>query len=393
VATRAASGTVLDALAPVLPELWGGSADLAGSNNTTMTGQPSFLPTARSSAQLPGQPYGRTLHFGIREHAMGAILSGIALHGLTRPYGGTFFQFADYMRGAVRLAALMQASVVYVWTHDSIGLGEDGPTHQPVEHLAAYRAIPGLAVVRPADANETAAAWAEVLRRDDGPAALVLTRQDVPTFPRGTDGYAPVDVARGAYTLLDAHLARLARAAAHFNRPLELARIQNALAQHAREHPAGLRKARLLVAENGALTLESSETADIPSPQTATLAEHPVLTSNDFLYHKTTHRSFLDNPAQSSHRPCFTILHWNERNELTEFTTGNLVLEIDGEKLTPPVASGLLPGVMREDLLRRGEIRERILHIADLARATRIWFINSVRGWIEIVLSPRDFLP
>lgn len=204
VATRAASGTVLDALGPLVPELWGGSADLAGSNNTTMSGELSFLPVDRSSAQFPGDPYGRTLHFGIREHAMGAILSGICLHGLTRPYGGTFFQFADYMRPAVRLAALMEARVVYVWTHDSIGLGEDGPTHQPVEHLAAYRAIPGLAVVRPADANETAAAWAAVLRRDDGPAALVLTRQDVPTFPRGTDGYAPADVARGAYTLLDA---------------------------------------------------------------------------------------------------------------------------------------------------------------------------------------------
>ncbi len=204
VATRAASGTVLNALATVMPELWGGSADLAGSTNTTLTADPSFLPAGRSSDQFPGQPYGRTMHFGIREHAMGAILSGIWLHGLTRPYGGTFFQFADYMRPAVRLAALMEARVVYVWTHDSIGLGEDGPTHQPVEHLAAYRAIPGLAVVRPADANETAAAWAAVLDSASGPAALVLTRQDVPTFPRGTDGYAPADVARGAYTLLEA---------------------------------------------------------------------------------------------------------------------------------------------------------------------------------------------
>ncbi|MCG2798959.1 MAG: transketolase, partial [Cellulomonas sp.] len=139
VATRSASGTVLSALADTLPELWGGSADLAGSNNTTMTGQPSFLPAARSSHEFTGTPYGRTLHFGIREHAMGAILSGIALHGLTRPYGGTFFQFADYMRGAVRLAALMGTDPIYEWTHDSIGLGEDGPTHQPVEHLAAYR--------------------------------------------------------------------------------------------------------------------------------------------------------------------------------------------------------------------------------------------------------------
>ncbi|WP_201292536.1 transketolase [Cellulomonas citrea] len=204
VATRSASGTVLSALADELPELWGGSADLAGSNNTTMAGVPSFLPTDRSSHDFAGTPYGRTLHFGIREHAMGAILSGIALHGLTRPYGGTFFQFADYMRGAVRLAALMGTDPIYVWTHDSIGLGEDGPTHQPVEHLAAYRAIPGLAIVRPADANETAAAWAATLTRHDGPTGLVLTRQNVPTVPRGTDGYATTDgVARGAYTLLD----------------------------------------------------------------------------------------------------------------------------------------------------------------------------------------------
>jgi len=203
VATRSASGAVLTALAPVLPELWGGSADLAGSNNTTMAGETSFLPPERSSVQFAGELYGRTLHFGIREHAMGAILSGIWLHGLTRPYGGTFFQFADYMRGAVRLAALMDVGAVYVWTHDSIGLGEDGPTHQPVEHLAAYRAIPGLSVVRPADANETVAAWAAVLERTSGPCALVLTRQDVPTFPRGTDGYAGTrDVSRGAYTLL-----------------------------------------------------------------------------------------------------------------------------------------------------------------------------------------------
>lgn len=204
VATRSASGTVLSALADALPELWGGSADLAGSNNTTMAGAPSFLPTDRSSHDFAGTPYGRTLHFGIREHAMGAILSGIALHGLTRPYGGTFFQFADYMRGAVRLAALMGTDPIYVWTHDSIGLGEDGPTHQPVEHLAAYRAIPGLAIVRPADANETAAAWATTLARHDGPTGLILTRQNVPTFPRGADGYASADgVARGAYTLLD----------------------------------------------------------------------------------------------------------------------------------------------------------------------------------------------
>ncbi len=205
VATRQASGQVLSALAPVLPELWGGSADLAGSNNTTMKGEPSFIPAKRSTHEFAGDQYGRTLHFGIREHAMGSILSGIRLHGLTRPYGGTFFTFSDYMRGAVRLAALMGVNVTYVWTHDSIGLGEDGPTHQPVEHLTAVRAIPGLAVVRPADANETAQAWKAILERTDGPAALVLTRQNVPTFPRGEEGFASAEgVARGAYVLLDA---------------------------------------------------------------------------------------------------------------------------------------------------------------------------------------------
>ncbi|MFC8190255.1 transketolase [Cellulomonas sp. NPDC057328] len=205
VATRAASGEVLAALAPVLPELWGGSADLAGSNNTTMKGEPSFIPAKRSTHEFAGDQYGRTLHFGIREHAMGAILSGIRLHGLTRPYGGTFFTFSDYMRGSVRLAALMGVNVTYVWTHDSIGLGEDGPTHQPVEHLTAVRAIPGLAVVRPADANETAQAWKASLERTDGPVALVLTRQNVPTFPRGEEGFASADgVARGAYVLLEA---------------------------------------------------------------------------------------------------------------------------------------------------------------------------------------------
>lgn len=205
VATRAASGNVLSALAPVLPELWGGSADLAGSNNTTMKGEPSFLPPERSTEEFAGTWYGRTLHFGIREHGMGAILNGIALHGLTRPYGGTFFTFSDYMRGSVRLAALMGVPSIFVWTHDSIGLGEDGPTHQPVEHLAAVRAIPNLDVVRPADANETAAAWRAVLENSANPAALVLTRQNVPTFPRGTDGFATTDdVAKGAYVLLEA---------------------------------------------------------------------------------------------------------------------------------------------------------------------------------------------
>jgi transketolase len=205
VATRAASGEVLSALAPVLPELWGGSADLAGSNNTTMKGEPSFLPAHRSTHEFAGDEYGRTLHFGIREHAMGAILSGIALHGPTRPYGGTFFTFSDYMRGSVRLASLMGIGVTYVWTHDSIGLGEDGPTHQPVEHLSAVRAIPGLAVVRPADANETAQAWKSILERFNEPVALILTRQNVPTFPRGEDGFAGAEgVARGAYVLLEA---------------------------------------------------------------------------------------------------------------------------------------------------------------------------------------------
>ncbi len=203
-ATRAASGNVLSALAPVLPELWGGSADLAGSNNTTMKGEPSFLPAELSSEEFSGHVYGRTLHFGIREFGMGAILNGIALSGLTRAYGGTFFTFSDYMRPAVRLAGLMGVAPIYVWTHDSIGLGEDGPTHQPVEHLAACRAIPGLAVVRPADANETAAAWRASLERTDGPIGLVLTRQGVPTFPRGTDGFAEAsELARGAYVLID----------------------------------------------------------------------------------------------------------------------------------------------------------------------------------------------
>ncbi len=204
IATRAASGKVLSALAPGLPELWGGSADLAGSNNTTPDGQPSFLPADRQSDDFKGGPYGRVLHFGIREHGMGAILNGIAVHGGTRPYGGTFLTFSDYMRGSVRLAALMKLGVTYVWTHDSIGLGEDGPTHQPIEHIASLRLIPGLDIVRPADANETAAAWAEVLRRGDRPAGLVLTRQNVPTFPRESDGYAATSgVAKGAYVLRD----------------------------------------------------------------------------------------------------------------------------------------------------------------------------------------------
>jgi len=206
VATRAASGKVINAVAPVMPELWGGSADLAGSNNTTIKDAPSFLPLDRSVEEWPADPYhGRVLHFGIREHGMGAIMNGIAVHGGTRVFGGTFLTFSDYMRGAVRIAALTKVPVVYVWTHDSIGLGEDGPTHQPIEHLAALRAIPGLDVVRPADANETAAAWLQVLRNTDRPAGLVLSRQGVPTFPRGTGGFATTDgVAKGGYVLLDA---------------------------------------------------------------------------------------------------------------------------------------------------------------------------------------------
>ncbi|MDX2972047.1 transketolase [Kribbella solani] len=204
VATRAASGEVLTKLAPELPELWGGSADLAGSNNTTPKGQPSFIPKEHSTEEFQGDEYGRVLHFGIREHAMGAVLNGIALHGLTRPYGGTFLVFSDYMRPSVRLAALMQLPVTYVWTHDSIGLGEDGPTHQPIEHLSALRAIPGLDVVRPGDANETAAAWATILKHTDRPAGLALTRQNVPTFPRGTDGFATTEnVHKGGYVLID----------------------------------------------------------------------------------------------------------------------------------------------------------------------------------------------
>lgn len=204
-ATRKASGKVLTALAGVLPELWGGSADLAGSNNTTMEGEPSFLPPEHQTDMWKGGPYGRTLHFGIREHAMGAILNGIALQSLTRPYGGTFLTFSDYMRPAVRLAALMKLPTIYVWTHDSIGLGEDGPTHQPVEHLAALRAIPGLDVVRPADANETAVCWRTVLEHKDRPAALILTRQNLPVLDRGSGGgFAPArGAARGGYVLAE----------------------------------------------------------------------------------------------------------------------------------------------------------------------------------------------
>jgi transketolase len=203
VATRKASGEVLAAIYPTLPELWGGSADLAESNNTAVKGEPSFLPANRQTKMWTGGPYGRTLHFGVREHGMGAIMNGIALHGGTRVYGGTFLTFSDYMRGAVRLAALMQLPVVYVWTHDSIGLGEDGPTHQPIEHFAALRAIPGLDVVRPADANEVAVAWRTVLENNDRPAGLLLSRQNLPVFDRTEFGSAE-GVARGAYVLAEA---------------------------------------------------------------------------------------------------------------------------------------------------------------------------------------------
>ncbi|KUL68424.1 MULTISPECIES: transketolase [unclassified Streptomyces] len=201
-ATRAASGKVLQALGAVIPELWGGSADLAGSNNTTIDKTSSFLPEGNPLPEA--SPYGRTIHFGIREHSMAAEMNGIALHGNTRIYGGTFLVFSDYMRNAVRLSALMHLPVTYVWTHDSIGLGEDGPTHQPVEHLASLRAIPGLNVVRPADANETAIAWREILRRwtkeygKGAPHGLALTRQGVPTYE------ANEDTARGGYVMFEA---------------------------------------------------------------------------------------------------------------------------------------------------------------------------------------------
>ena len=200
-ATRAASGRTLSALADVVPELWGGSADLAGSNNTTMAGAPSFLPASLARKEGDG-PYGRTVHFGVREHAMGGILNGIALDGLTRAYGGTFLVFADYMRPAVRLAALMGIPTVFVWSHDSIGVGEDGPTHQPIEHLASLRAIPGLDVIRPADANETAAAWDRILHHRHRPAGIILSRQNLPVLTTPTA--AAEGVARGAYVLAEA---------------------------------------------------------------------------------------------------------------------------------------------------------------------------------------------
>jgi transketolase len=197
IATRAASGKVINAIAQVLPEFWGGSADLAGSNNTDIVGGGSFLPS--SSAIKNATPYGRIVHFGIREHAMGSILNGAALHGLTRSFGGTFLVFSDYMRPAVRLAALMNIPSTFVWTHDSIGLGEDGPTHQPIEHFAALRAIPNLDVIRPADANEVSVAWREIITRRS-PAGILLSRQNLPVIDRTTHTSAD-EVAKGAYIL------------------------------------------------------------------------------------------------------------------------------------------------------------------------------------------------
>ena len=210
VSTRAASGKVLNAIASVMPELWGGSADLAESNNTTIAGAKSFVPSVHSTHEWSGDHYGRVLHFGIREHAMGSILNGIALHGKTRSYGGTFLIFSDYMRPAVRLAALMKVPSIFVWTHDSIALGEDGPTHQPIEQLATLRAIPGLDIVRPADANEVSFAWMKILSRRQGPAGIALTRQNLPVIARGTvdatgQSVSPAsNVQFGGYVLVDA---------------------------------------------------------------------------------------------------------------------------------------------------------------------------------------------
>jgi transketolase len=210
VSTRAASGKVLNAIGPVMPELWGGSADLAESNNTTIEGSPSFVPASKQTEAWSGNPYGRVLHFGIREHAAASIVNGIALHGKTRAFSGTFLIFSDYQRPAIRLGALMGVPSLYVWTHDSIGLGEDGPTHQPVEQLASLRAIPGLDVVRPGDANEVAAAWKTMLENHENPAGIVLTRQNIPTYARGeaeADGDlfgSVAGVAKGGYVLAEA---------------------------------------------------------------------------------------------------------------------------------------------------------------------------------------------
>ena len=210
VSTRAASGKVLNAIASVMPELWGGSADLAESNNTTIAGAKSFVPSIHSTHEWSGDQYGRVLHFGIREHAMGAILNGIALHGKTRSFGGTFLIFSDYMRPAVRLAALMKVPSIFVWTHDSVALGEDGPTHQPIEQLATLRAIPGLDIVRPADANEVSYSWKKILERRQGPAGIALTRQNIPVFNRESPDETGViygsasNVEKGAYILAEA---------------------------------------------------------------------------------------------------------------------------------------------------------------------------------------------
>lgn len=203
IATRAASGKAINAIAAVMPELWGGSADLAESNNTTIDAGGSFVPGKWLTKHWTPKPAGRILHFGIREHAMGAILNGISLSGHTRVFGGTFLVFSDYMRPAVRLAALMGVPAIYVWTHDSVALGEDGPTHQPIEHLAALRAIPNLSVVRPADANETSFAWLEILKRKSGPSGIVLSRQNLPVLPRGNGFASASEVAKGAYVLID----------------------------------------------------------------------------------------------------------------------------------------------------------------------------------------------
>ena len=211
VATRKASGQVINAIADTFPELWGGSADLAGSNNTTIDNAKSFIPAKRSTDMWEGSPYGRVLHFGIREHAAAAIVNGIVMSTQTRAFSGTFLIFSDYQRPAVRLGALMRVPSIYVWTHDSIGLGEDGPTHQPVEQLSSLRAIPGLDVVRPADANETAVAWRTMLEHHDRPAGIALTRQNLPTFARvdlhpdaeGEKFASAEGVARGAYVLAD----------------------------------------------------------------------------------------------------------------------------------------------------------------------------------------------
>ena len=210
VSTRAASGKVINAIAKIMPELWGGSADLAESNNTTIEGAKSFIPAQWSTHEWTGDKYGRVLHFGIREHAMGAILNGIALHGKTRAFGGTFLIFSDYMRPAVRLAALMRVPSIFVWTHDSVALGEDGPTHQPVEQLATLRAIPNLDIVRPGDANEVSFAWKTILERRNNPAGIALTRQNIPVFNRGQQDETGTVIAgaeltsKGAYTLVDA---------------------------------------------------------------------------------------------------------------------------------------------------------------------------------------------